>query len=109
MFAAAGLSDVVLPTEAPHRTHIYNQFVIRVAGNVVEGRTTEPFVRVHGKALAEKTGVAGYASMAVSNAGNMLIGVTLYGLTFVWHRPLEYADLDETNRRDGWPISSFSP
>jgi hypothetical protein len=25
-----------------------------VAGNVVEGRTTEPFARVHGEALAEK-------------------------------------------------------
>ena len=30
LFADAGLSEVVLPTEAPHRTHIYNQFVIRV-------------------------------------------------------------------------------
>ena len=30
LFAAAGLSDVVLPVEAPNRTHIYNQFVIRV-------------------------------------------------------------------------------
>ena len=30
LFAAAGLSEVVLPTEAPNRTHIYNQFVIRV-------------------------------------------------------------------------------
>lgn len=29
-FAAAGLSEVVLPVEAPERTHIYNQFVIRV-------------------------------------------------------------------------------
>jgi len=29
-FAAAGLPDVVLPVEAPDRTHIYNQFVIRV-------------------------------------------------------------------------------
>jgi dTDP-4-amino-4,6-dideoxygalactose transaminase len=30
LFAAAGLSDVTLPVEAPNRTHIYNQFVIRV-------------------------------------------------------------------------------
>jgi len=31
LFEAAGLMDVVrLPIEAPHRTHIYNQFVIRV-------------------------------------------------------------------------------
>lgn len=30
LFADAGLSDVVLPTAAPNRTHIYNQFVIRV-------------------------------------------------------------------------------
>jgi dTDP-4-amino-4,6-dideoxygalactose transaminase len=30
LFAAAGLSEVVLPVEAPNRTHIYNQFVIRV-------------------------------------------------------------------------------
>jgi dTDP-4-amino-4,6-dideoxygalactose transaminase len=31
LFADAGLSDVTLPVEAPDRTHIYNQFVIRVA------------------------------------------------------------------------------
>lgn len=30
LFADAGLSDVTLPVEAPNRTHIYNQFVIRV-------------------------------------------------------------------------------
>lgn len=30
LFAAAGLSEVALPVEAPERTHIYNQFVIRV-------------------------------------------------------------------------------
>ena len=31
LFAEAGLTDTVtLPVEAPHRTHIYNQFVIRV-------------------------------------------------------------------------------
>jgi dTDP-4-amino-4,6-dideoxygalactose transaminase len=30
MFAGAGLTDVTLPVEAPDRTHIYNQFVIRV-------------------------------------------------------------------------------
>lgn len=29
-FASAGLSEVVLPVEAPDRTHIYNQFVVRV-------------------------------------------------------------------------------
>jgi dTDP-4-amino-4,6-dideoxygalactose transaminase len=29
LFAGAGLSDVTLPVEAPDRTHIYNQFVIR--------------------------------------------------------------------------------
>ncbi|HXG87709.1 MAG TPA: DegT/DnrJ/EryC1/StrS family aminotransferase [Vicinamibacterales bacterium] len=29
MFAAAGVSDITLPVEAPNRTHIYNQFVIR--------------------------------------------------------------------------------
>ena len=29
-FASAGLSEVVLPVEVPDRTHIYNQFVIRV-------------------------------------------------------------------------------
>jgi dTDP-4-amino-4,6-dideoxygalactose transaminase len=31
LFADAGLSQVTLPVEAPHRTHIYNQFVIRVS------------------------------------------------------------------------------
>ena len=31
LFAGAGLSQVTLPCEAPDRTHIYNQFVIRVA------------------------------------------------------------------------------
>ena len=30
LFADAALGDVTLPTEAPDRTHIYNQFVIRV-------------------------------------------------------------------------------
>jgi dTDP-4-amino-4,6-dideoxygalactose transaminase len=30
LFADAGLSEVTLPVEAPERTHIYNQFVIRV-------------------------------------------------------------------------------
>ena len=30
LFADAGLSEVALPVEAPDRTHIYNQFVIRV-------------------------------------------------------------------------------
>ena len=30
LFADARLSDVTLPCEAPHRTHIYNQFVVRV-------------------------------------------------------------------------------
>ena len=30
LFADAGLGEVTLPIEAPHRTHIYNQFVIRV-------------------------------------------------------------------------------
>jgi dTDP-4-amino-4,6-dideoxygalactose transaminase len=30
LFADAGLSNVMLPVEAPNRTHIYNQFVIRV-------------------------------------------------------------------------------
>lgn len=30
LFADAGLSEVRLPVEAPHRNHIYNQFVIRV-------------------------------------------------------------------------------
>jgi dTDP-4-amino-4,6-dideoxygalactose transaminase len=30
MFAGAGLTQVILPVEAPDRTHIYNQFVIRV-------------------------------------------------------------------------------
>ena len=29
LFAAAAVSDVTLPVEAPERTHIYNQFVIR--------------------------------------------------------------------------------
>jgi dTDP-4-amino-4,6-dideoxygalactose transaminase len=30
LFADAGLSNVTLPVEAPNRTHIYNQFVVRV-------------------------------------------------------------------------------
>ena len=30
LFADAGVQDVSLPVEAPNRTHIYNQFVIRV-------------------------------------------------------------------------------
>jgi dTDP-4-amino-4,6-dideoxygalactose transaminase len=30
LFADAGVGEVVLPIEAPNRTHIYNQFVIRV-------------------------------------------------------------------------------
>jgi dTDP-4-amino-4,6-dideoxygalactose transaminase len=30
LFADASLTEVTLPTEAPNRTHIYNQFVIRV-------------------------------------------------------------------------------
>ena len=30
LFAAASLSEVALPVEAPERNHIYNQFVIRV-------------------------------------------------------------------------------
>ena len=30
LFAAAAVSEVTLPVEAPERTHIYNQFVIRV-------------------------------------------------------------------------------
>lgn len=30
LFADAGLSEITLPVEAPERTHIYNQFVIRV-------------------------------------------------------------------------------
>jgi dTDP-4-amino-4,6-dideoxygalactose transaminase len=32
LFADAGLDEVTLPVEAPDRTHIYNQFVIRVPG-----------------------------------------------------------------------------
>ena len=31
LFAQAGLGQVGLPVEAPHRRHIYNQFVIRVS------------------------------------------------------------------------------
>ena len=31
LFADAGLNEVTLPVEAPNRTHIYNQFVVRVA------------------------------------------------------------------------------
>jgi dTDP-4-amino-4,6-dideoxygalactose transaminase len=31
LFAGAGLTQVTLPIEAPDRTHIYNQFVIRVS------------------------------------------------------------------------------
>ena len=30
LFADAGLTEVIVPVEAPDRTHIYNQFVIRV-------------------------------------------------------------------------------
>jgi dTDP-4-amino-4,6-dideoxygalactose transaminase len=30
LFADAGLDEVTLPVEAPNRTHIYNQFVVRV-------------------------------------------------------------------------------
>jgi dTDP-4-amino-4,6-dideoxygalactose transaminase len=30
MFASASLGEVTLPVEAPNRTHIYNQFVVRV-------------------------------------------------------------------------------
>ena len=30
LFADAGLAEVTVPVEAPHRTHSYNQFVIRV-------------------------------------------------------------------------------
>ena len=30
LFDEAGLDEVTLPVEAPNRTHIYNQFVIRV-------------------------------------------------------------------------------
>jgi dTDP-4-amino-4,6-dideoxygalactose transaminase len=30
MFADAGLGEVTVPVEAPNRTHIYNQFVVRV-------------------------------------------------------------------------------
>ena len=32
LFAEAGVGEVTLPVEAPDRTHIYNQFVIRVPG-----------------------------------------------------------------------------
>jgi dTDP-4-amino-4,6-dideoxygalactose transaminase len=31
LFKDAGISEITLPVEAPHRTHIYNQFVIRAA------------------------------------------------------------------------------